>query len=51
MLLGARMPRPFVERLEARFDVFGPLPPPFSTSVAALPDADAQAAGVPVAAA
>jgi lactate dehydrogenase-like 2-hydroxyacid dehydrogenase len=42
VLLGARMPRPFVERLEARFDVLGPMPPPFSTSIAALPDADAR---------
>ena len=42
LLLGARVPKRFVERLSARFDVLGPLPPPFPASVAALPAADAQ---------
>ena len=42
LLLGARVPKRFVERLSARFDVLGPLAPPFPASAAALPGADAQ---------
>jgi lactate dehydrogenase-like 2-hydroxyacid dehydrogenase len=42
VLLGARVPGEFVERLATRYTVFGPLPPPFSETVAALPAADAQ---------
>jgi lactate dehydrogenase-like 2-hydroxyacid dehydrogenase len=42
VLLGARVPSEFRERLAARYAVLGPLPPPFPDSVAALPAADAQ---------
>ena len=42
LLLGARMPERFVASLVARFDVLGPLPPPFAAAAAALPAADAQ---------
>src|SRR5580765_8432584 len=42
VLLGVRIPDEFVQRLASRYAVLGPLPPPFSESVAALPVADAQ---------
>jgi hydroxypyruvate reductase len=42
VLLGARVPSEFVEQLATRYAVLGPLPPPFSETVAALPAADAQ---------
>jgi hypothetical protein len=35
LLLGARVPKRFVERLSARFDVLGPLTVPFAASAAA----------------
>lgn len=44
LLLGPRMPRDFVVRLATRFEVVGPLVPPFPDSVAALSPHDAQRA-------
>ncbi len=41
VLLGARVPDGFAQRLSERYDVVGPLPAPFPQSVAALPPADA----------
>ena len=41
-MLGARVPSEFVDQLAIRYAVIGPLPPPFSETVAALPAADAQ---------
>jgi hydroxypyruvate reductase len=42
VLLGARVPDVFLQRLAARYDVLGPLPPPFPDSVARLPGPDAE---------
>lgn len=42
VLLGAALPSAFVARLAERFEVLGPLPPPFTASVLALPPADAE---------
>jgi glyoxylate reductase len=42
VLLGVRVPDEFLQRLASRYAVLGPLPPPFSEAVAALPAADAQ---------
>jgi glyoxylate reductase len=42
VLLGARVPDEFLARLASRYAVLGPLPPPFSESVAVLSVADAQ---------
>jgi len=42
VLLGARVSSDFIDRLATRCTVLGPLPPPFSETVAALPAADAQ---------
>lgn len=41
VLLGAQLSAAFVARLAERFDVLGPLPPPFAASVAGLAGADA----------
>lgn len=42
VLFGVRAPSEFVERVAARYPVVGPLSPPFSETVAALPAADAK---------
>lgn len=42
VLLGARVTSDFIDRLATRYTVLGPLPPPFSETVAALPAADAR---------
>ena len=41
ILLGTKLPAALVEQLVKRYDVLGPLAPPFAQSVAALPIADA----------
>lgn len=41
VLLGARVPDGFAQRLSERYELVGPLPAPFPQSVAALPPADA----------
>ncbi len=42
ILLGARIPDAFLHRLAARYQVLGPLAPPFAESVAVLPRSDAE---------
>jgi lactate dehydrogenase-like 2-hydroxyacid dehydrogenase len=46
VLLGARVPERFHARLAEKYEVLGPIVPPFSDSVATLPAADAQRVGV-----
>ena len=41
VLLGARVPDAFAQRLAERYELIGPLPAPFPDSVAGLPDAEA----------
>ena len=41
ILLGARVPDAFMRRLASRYELIGPLAPPFPETVARLPQADA----------
>jgi lactate dehydrogenase-like 2-hydroxyacid dehydrogenase len=45
ILLGARVPDAFRNRLAAHYDVLGPLAPPFPETVAAMPRPDAERVG------
>jgi hydroxypyruvate reductase len=42
ILLGARVPEAFLQRLATRYEVLGPLAPPFPETVAKLPRTDAE---------